>query len=704
MLRLARAFTLLVGISVAISSASWAADELSVLRESDDPPGKLLYRFLEAQARTRLDARAAEVKALETPEAITARQRELKSKFLQAIGEFPDRTPLNARVSGTEPRDGYRVEKVIFESRPGHHVTAALYLPEGPPPYPGVLVPCGHSANGKAAEPYQRISILLAKNGMAALCTDPISQGERAQLLKPDGKPAIGGSTIEHTLVGVGALLVGRSAAHYRIWDEIRGLDYLASRPDIDASKLGCTGNSGGGTLTAYVMALDDRVAAAAPSCYITSLERLIGTIGPQDAEQNITGQIEFGMDHADYINMRAPRPTLMCVGTRDYFDIDGAWSSFREAKLLYGKLGHGERVDLFEFDDAHGFSLPRRQAAMRWMRRWLLGRDDAPVERDFEILTEAQLRCTRTGQVLTDFPEGVSAFRLNADRATELAADRARKFADRSPEALRDAVRSRLAIAETFPKSEVERLPVVTRDGVTIDRLRLTTEPGVWVAIWVFRPEARKAETRPTLIVGADREALAAGGSIESRAKATGGVIAVVEPRGTGETAPVSTGRGYGAGPFGTDEREAFLGILLGRPLLAQRTLDVLQAVDHLAGEGDSPDGIQLEAIGAAVPIALHAALLDPRVRELTLERGLISWTALAQSALSRNQLANVLPGVLAEYDLPDLLFAMPTRPTTIRQPVDPTGQPATPEAIQAAYRDPIQARQLEKFIQIEP
>src|SRR5207248_9320368 len=103
------------------------------------------------------------------------------------------------------------------------------------------------------------------------------------------GKPAIAGSTSEHTMAGVGALLVGGSTATYRIWDGLRSLDYLAGRPEVDAKRLGCTGNSGGGTLTAYLMVLDDRLVAAAPSCYITSLERLFATIGPQDADPNIT-------------------------------------------------------------------------------------------------------------------------------------------------------------------------------------------------------------------------------------------------------------------------------------------------------------------------------------------------------------------------------------------------------------------------------
>ncbi len=210
------------------------------------------------------------------------------------------------------------------------------------------------------------------------LCYDPFGQGERIQALNAQGKPLIPGSTTEHTMAGIGALLVGRSAASYAIWDGIRSLDYLASRPEVDPARLGCTGNSGGGTLTAYLMALDDRIAAAVPSCYITSLERLFATIGPQDAEQNITGQVAFGLNHADFVTIRAPKPTLISVGTQDFFDIQGSWDTFREAKLLYGRLGFGERVDLFESDEPHGFTKPRRESAMRWFRRWLLEKNDA--------------------------------------------------------------------------------------------------------------------------------------------------------------------------------------------------------------------------------------------------------------------------------------------------------------------------------------
>ena len=264
----------------------------------------MLNRYLLGQARRQFDARRQAIAAIKTPEDIAKRQRALRAFFLRSLGDLPVRTPMNPHVVGTLKRDGYHVEKVIIESRPGHHVTANFYVPHGKPPYPGVLLPCGHSENGKAYEQYQRVAILLAKSGMAVLCYDPIGQGERLQRLDDQGKPVVRNTT-EHTMAGIGALLVGRQEASYRIWDGLRALDYLAGRNEVDPRRLGCTGNSGGGTLTAYLMALDDRIAVAAPSCYITSLERLFATIGPQDAEQNITGQVAAGMEHADYLTLR---------------------------------------------------------------------------------------------------------------------------------------------------------------------------------------------------------------------------------------------------------------------------------------------------------------------------------------------------------------------------------------------------------------
>lgn len=665
-----------------------AQEDLSVLKA--DPaaatPRKMLYTYLLGQAQKHFDARRQTVAALKTPEDLKRRQEELKAHFLTALGDFPEKTPLQARVVSKEQSDGYRIERVIYESRPNHHVTAVLYLPEGPGPYPGVIVPCGHSANGKASGAYQRVSILLAKNGLAALCYDPIGQGERYQLLNNQGKPAIPSSTSEHTLVGVGALLVGRSTASYRIWDGIRSLDYLASRPDIDPKRLGCTGNSGGGTLTAYLMALDDRIVAAAPSCYITSLERLFATLGPQDAEQNITGQVAFGMEHADYITMRAPRPTLLLVATRDFFDASGSWTTFREAKQIYSMLHHGERVDLFENNDTHGYALPQREAAVRWMRRWLLGKDDAPVEGNLEVRKDPQMLCTRTGQVLEDF-KGKSVFDLNAEKERQLAAQRGKLQTTRSKEDLLKEVR-RLIGWQSPKAANGTTLPeTITRDGYLIRKERFETEPGIVVPVLSFWPKTPAKRQRQPLVIylhGDGKSVDAApGGPIEKLVKG-GQIVYAPDLRGLGETAPGASTPNRPS-HFGADFKETFLALHLNRPLLGQRAQDVVSLVEALA-KGDQYD-IHLVGIGTAGPIALHAAALSPHIKQVMIDRSVISWAAVVRTPINYNQLTNVVPGALRHYDLPDLAAALAPRPLTIRGPVDPTHKPVALAEVEKSY-----------------
>jgi cephalosporin-C deacetylase-like acetyl esterase len=580
----------------------------------------------------------------------------------------------------TISRDGYTIENVIYESRPGHHVTANLYLPRTMKGrVPGVLIPCGHSVNGKAAGPYQSMAISLAQQGMIALVYDPIGQGERLQLRNASGAPQASG-TSEHTLVGVGGWLVGTGTSNYRIWDGIRSLDYLAERPEVDPERLGCTGNSGGGTMTAYLMAFDQRIKAAAPSCYMTTLERLFDTIGPQDAEQNFPGQAALGIEHADYIAARAPLPTLICVGTQDYFDIDGAWTTFREAKGIYGLLGHGERIDLFEYNDKHGFSLPRRQAAMRFLRRWLLGVDDNPDERSLQVSTDAELQCTRTGQVLSDFGHGVSAFDLNRQRARELAAARAARWKQSPREALADV--RRLAGIRTVGQVHAEPRGTITMGAGEnagwsgrIEKLVLRRESEIPLPALLFVPDAA-AEKRGGAVVYVSSEgksADASGGGAIAQLAAAGKMVLAIDVRGRGETTSTRRPRD---GFFGTDRQAAMLALHLNRPLLGQRAEDVIAAANWLVTHrGADAARLELVSVGSCGPIALHVAAVDPRFEHVTIRGAIRSWTDVVHEPLSRDQLTNVVPFALEYYDLPDLASAIGPGKVTIEQPVGPAG-----------------------------
>ena len=327
-----------------------------------DDPSNMVRRYMLTEVEATWTAWQEAYEARTEPAAIAQHYRALQAKFIERLGGFPERTPLNPQITGVIQRNGYRVEKVLFESQPRHYVTALLFVPEQPeyaPPYPGVLVPCGHAQDAKHHEPYQSVGALLALNGMVALVFDPIEQGERCQYLDETGKAPYQGTTA-HTMSGAGSILLGRNTATYEIWDGMRGIDYLQSRPEVAPERIGITGNSGGGTQTSYLMALDERIGAAAPSCYLNLLKRQAeNAMG--DAEQNIYGQLRWGMEHPDYVMMRAPMPVKILAATRDFFDINATWVNFRYAKRLYTRLGFSERVDILENDAEHNYDTSQR-------------------------------------------------------------------------------------------------------------------------------------------------------------------------------------------------------------------------------------------------------------------------------------------------------------------------------------------------------
>ncbi|PYV38650.1 MAG: hypothetical protein DMG06_25190 [Acidobacteria bacterium] len=218
---------------------------------------ELLFRYLLAQAKQATEKRLARLEAIRSGADFKDWQETNRRKFLELIGDLPaERTALNPRTVGGFVRDGYLVNKVIFESLPSFYVTANLYVPTtGKPPYPAVLSPCGHTENGKAFDEYQRLYIGLVKRGYVVLSYDPLGQAERYQywdLVTNRRRFEFN----EHGMAGIQQYLLGQNLARNRIWDGLRALDYLTSLPEVDGLRIACTGNSGGGTLTTYISML----------------------------------------------------------------------------------------------------------------------------------------------------------------------------------------------------------------------------------------------------------------------------------------------------------------------------------------------------------------------------------------------------------------------------------------------------------------
>jgi dienelactone hydrolase len=633
--------------------ARTVAGELACLSPEEADAENLATR-LTRRAIAALDRRDADFAALKTPGDVAAWAERRRAFFLAQLGGLPDRTPLDATSVRTIQADGYRIECGVFQSRPGHRVTANLYLPETSAPVPVVVVSSGHSRTAKAADYNQRFALTMVRLGMAAFCFDPIGQGERSQILDERHAPEHAGTTTEHQLVGIGSILVGRSTASYRLWDAMRAIDYVAARPEIDPQRIGFTGCSGGGTMTSYVMALDDRVACAAPACYLTTFRRLLETIGPQDAEQNICGQIAFGMDHADYLVMRAPKPTLISSTTQDFFSIDGSWDAFRQAKRAFGILGAPERVDLVEIAGDHGVQPQNLATIGHWMRRWLSGIDRPVPVRDLPVRRPEELLCTERGQVLL-LPGEKSVFDLNAERAAELRDPRADRWGRLTPDERRSRIRAVLQLDADVASRPPEHEPrgMVEHDGTRIERVVLRTPSGLIPAV-VRRPAEPSGAVAVCLTDTGKAAALRPDGPLSTLVPA-GATALAVDLRGQGELA---TGR---VDPLLTDWKTFSLAYLLGDALLGMRVEDALQVATFagtLRQGGLPPPGVHLVAEGAAGIVALHAAALRPDLfASVTLRGCPESWESVVRDPRPAGLLDTTVHGVLETYDLPDLV-----------------------------------------------
>lgn len=557
--------------------------------------------------------------------ALLQAPEELRAKMAALIGGLPEtRTPLNARVTGVFERPGYRVEKLIFDSLPGFHVTANLYVPLGKQgPFPAVIGTAGHSQAGKAAATYQRAWILLVRQGYVVLAYDPPGQGERIEYFDAEmGRPRLRpGGVEEHIMAGLQCLLVGHSIARYFIWDGVRAFDYLTTRREVDARRIGVAGNSGGGTQAAYLAVFEPRLAAAVSSCYITRWKELLEGPGPQDAEQVWPGFLAAGLDFPDFIRAFAPKPFLISSAMRDYFPILGARATYQAVREFYEKMDAPGRVEFFEHDDAHGWSRPRREAMVRFFNRHLRGVEDPVEEGEIETEPESRLWATPTGYLATSFGSE-TVFTLNRAVAQELYPKRG-ALALRRREDLRALVRARLGLS-------VEPAPAAAEGG----------KAGVVVA-GVPRADAEQLQQ-------AGYEVLAA------------------------NLGTIPEGRGGYSAAYQAAAREW----LYGRSLVARHTEAVLRAVNELRARPHvNQKKIWIWGRGAAGVAALLAAALDDHVAGVAAEQTVTSWYAITQAKLHEGVAEIVVPGVLLDFDLPDLVNLIAPRPLWLVDPRTPGG-----------------------------
>ena len=329
--------------------------------------------------------------------AFERKRGEFKRNFRRVTG-FCDiqRTPINAKTLGVQDYGAFRIEKVVVESAPGAFIPLLVFIPDArnfTPPYAGFVFIPGHSDNGKGSTNYLHVCELGARHGLVSVIYDPLGQGERSQ--------GAGVRNVdEHVRIGAYAALLGETTATYMLRDASRVLDYLESRPDIDAAKLGACGQSGGGTMCSYLMAADERVKAAAPTCYLSSAREHLIACGPQDAEQNFFDWCSWGFNHAALV-FAAECPVLINAAEKDFFQIAGSRSTYRLVKEVAAKVMLP--TDWYELSVApggHGMSKMHREQAIRFLLKHLRGEIVDVIETATTQLSEADVTVTPDGEV----------------------------------------------------------------------------------------------------------------------------------------------------------------------------------------------------------------------------------------------------------------------------------------------------------------
>jgi dienelactone hydrolase len=656
--------TLSLGSAGLVLPGEWPIHAMQAARPSERASFAALNRFprmvqefFVARENEIYEQRLQRLAALTTKADAVAYVESVRTKIRDAFGPFPEKTPLNPRVTRVVERDTYKIENVIFESRPGFLVTANLYMPKGRRfPLPGVVGSCGHSANGKAIDTYQSFAQGLARLGYVVLLFDPIGQGERMQYVDANWKPTRGTGTAEHNYAGIQQVLIDEKFWAWRAWDGIRALDYLLTREEVDRRHLGITGNSGGGTMTTWLCGIEDRWTMAAPSCFVTEFRRNMENELGADMEQIPPRALALGLDHEDFLAAMAPKPVIILAKEKDYFDARGNEAAYQRLKRLYRLLGAEDNIAYFIGPTYHGYSQENREAMYRWFNR-CTGISDAKTEPALVLDKEDVLLCTPHGQVAELGSRPIWLF--TQEKARALAA---RRKSLEGP-ALMRAVSEKLRLPERTGTPDFRILrPLPDRKYPLRHALpyMVETDPGVHAIVYRLTKEpllSRPPRDAKTAILYVAHES----SDEELRDESLIRDLINAEPeaafyscdvRGVGDGEPQTTSVND-RNEYSTDYFYSSHGLMLDYPYIGQRTFDVLRVLDWLNAWGH--ERVHLAARGYGALPAAFAALLSPHAVRVTLKHALTSYTDVAEARDYRWPLSALVPGVLASFDLPD-------------------------------------------------
>jgi len=626
-----------------------------------------LFNHYAEKAFYYLDKREKEIALLNTLDDWQERQQKVKEILNKTVGPFPVKTPLNAVITGTILKPDYRIEKIVFESQPQFYVTSALFIPNNlKQKTAAIIFTSGHAQEAFRWPDYQQVILNLVEKGFIVFAFDPIGQGERVQYWNNEmQKSDVGDAVFEHSYVGAQCILTGSSLARYMIWDGIRAVDYLLTREEVDPKRIGITGHSGGGTQAAYIAAFDERILAVAPECYITSTKRLWEGVGPQDAEQNLFHGVANGIDMADLLEIRAPKPALQITTTRDFFPIQGAIETENEVKRIYKAYGKEENFHRVEDDAPHAVTLKNREARNAFFQLHL-NIPGLAEDSEIEMLTETELQITKTGQVSSSLG-GETVFSLNKKEALNHV-ERLSISRKNRENHLNECVISAKNLSRYIePAEPVESVfsGRLQRNGYSIEKHYIKGEGNYPIPFFFFFPA--KTSGNPIVYLnpsGKEKQAVT-GGEIEQLVEAGHPVIAP-DLAGFGEMGPNLTLWGdFGSNLGGISFKHWFGPVQTAQSQVGIHAADINRLVMFLK---QCTDFQVSEILGIAhgdyCPDLIHAASFGNYFSGMALIDPLISYRSIVTNTYYK---ADFLPpfvvGALTGYDLPDLLASFAPR-----------------------------------------
>lgn len=584
------------------------------------------------------------------------RQQAMKAAFLDAIGGIPERAgALNAIVAGRVQQEGYRIENVMYESLPGYRVTANLYLPEranAAAPCPVVLFLSGHEYEGKHSGYYHRVILRFVESGLAVFAPDPPGQGERVgRWQSAEGKPVWG--TGEHQQDGIRCYPLGESVARYFVLDAMRAIDYLETRTELDAGRIGVTGNSGGGTQTAMMMVCEDRIAAAAPGTFIMNRRSYMHAGGVQDAEQVWPGLTAQGFDHEDLLLAFAPKPLLVLAAEYDFFPIEGTRRTVARSRRFWEMHGRPEDFACYEEPSLHRYTDGMAREAAAFFARRLFPGGRAPAVQALSPVASERLWCTKTGRLVADDPQEKTLADVIRDRYAELSA--VRGLSSRTPTASAKAwLREKVHACRTPCSMNPRRMELEDTDGLATEYWLWWSQEGVMNSGYCFGASDSRHGASPEVTI-----AVWAGGTTRLSRHwrwirdtcASGSRVLVLNASGVGPHAPAPVFGRPVLGLFGMMHKLADELIWLGDSLAALRTYDILRCAELVRTAIAAADAqVPIYAPGHAWLSARLAACLDERIGPVVSDRAcerLSDWL-LSAGEEDEEWMSAVFPGLL--------------------------------------------------------